>query len=53
MAVFYKLPPEEVPPKLEIKCKKDMYFSFDFGWYSIHLDIVRKKKGGGGGLLNG
>ena len=28
------------PPKLEIQCKKDIYFSFDFGWYSIHLDIV-------------
>ena len=23
------------------KCKKRLYFSFDFGWYSIHLDIVR------------
>ena len=28
------------PPKLEIQCKKDIYFSFNFGWYSIHLDIV-------------
>ena len=31
---------EEVPEKLEIQCKKGMYFSFDFGWYSTHLDIV-------------
>ena len=34
-----------------------MHFSFDFGWYSIHLDIVRKEQRGGGGvgggLLNG
>ena len=26
----------------EIQFKKMLYFSFvDFGWYSIHLDIVR------------
>ena len=24
----------------EIDCKKDIYFSFDFGWYSVQLDIV-------------
>ena len=30
----------EVPSKLEIQCKKGVHFSFDFGWYSIHLDIV-------------
>ena len=29
---------QEVPSKLEIQCKKGMYFSFDFGWYSVHLD---------------
>ena len=28
----------EVPSKRQIQCKKDTYFSFDFGWYSIHLD---------------
>ena len=22
------------------KCKKGTYFSFDFGWYSIHLDMI-------------
>ena len=22
-----------------------MYFSFDFGWYSIHLDIVHEEQG--------
>ena len=26
---------------LEIQYKKGLYFSFNFGWYSIHLDIVR------------
>ena len=26
---------------LEIQDKKGLYFSFNFGWYSIHLDIVR------------
>ena len=31
----------ELPVKLEIHYKKRMYFSFDFTWYSIHLDIVR------------
>ena len=25
-----------------------MYFSFDFGWYPIHLDIVRREQGVGG-----
>ena len=29
-----------VPSKLEIQCKKGLYFSTDFGWYTIHLDIV-------------
>ena len=26
-----------------------MYFSFDFGWYSINFDIVRSEQRGGGG----
>ena len=52
---------KEVPSKLEIQCKKDiyMYFPFDFSWYSIHFDIVCQKQGsvcvwggGEGGLLN-
>ena len=30
-----------------------MYFSFDFGQYSIHLDIVRSEQWGQGFLLNG
>ena len=37
-----------------------MYFTFGFGWYSIHFDFVRYEQGvgyggggGGGGLLNG
>ena len=36
-----------IPSKLEIHCKKGMYFSFDFGWY-IHLDIVHVKNRAGG-----
>ena len=31
---------QELPSKLEIQCKKGMYFSFDFGWYFINLDIA-------------
>ena len=31
----------EVPSKLEIQCKKGMYFSFNFGWYSIRLDLSK------------
>ena len=30
-----------------------MYFTFDFGWYSIHFEIVREEQGGWGHLLNG
>ena len=26
--------------KPKIQCKKGVHFSFGFGWYSIHLDIV-------------
>ena len=31
---FYEL------QKLGIQCKNGIYFSFDFGWYSFHLDVV-------------
>ena len=31
---------KEVPSRIEIHCNKGMYFSFEFDWYSIHLDIV-------------
>ena len=26
--------------KQNVKCKKGVYFSFDYRWYSIHFDIV-------------
>ena len=39
MAVSYKFS-EEVPSKLEMQCKKGIYFSFDFGWYTIQVDII-------------
>ena len=29
-----------LPSKLEIQCKKGMYFSFDLGWYSTVLQIT-------------
>ena len=29
-----------------------MYFSFDFVWYTIHIDVVHSEQGEGG-LLNG
>ena len=38
-----------------MQCKKGLYLSFDFGWYTIHLDIAREEqwvgvtKGGRGG----
>ena len=31
----------DVTSKLEIQYERGMHFSFDFGWYSIHFDIVR------------
>ena len=31
---------KEVPSELKILHKKGMYFSIDFGWYSIHFYIV-------------
>ena len=34
---FYK---KYLPSKLEIQYERGMYFSIDFGWYSIHFDIV-------------
>ena len=46
--LFYK----EVPSKLEIQYKKWMYFSFDFGWYSIRLGIDHYGQGSGVVLLN-
>ena len=30
-----------------------MYVSSDFGWYSIHFNIVRKEQGGGRVFVNG
>ena len=39
VTVYYKFS-KEVPSKLQKQCKKDNYLSVDFGWYSIHLDIV-------------
>ena len=39
---------QELPSKLEIQCKKGMYFSFDFGWYFINLDIVHALRTGWG-----
>ena len=44
---------QELPSKLEeVQCKKGMFFSFDFGWYFISLDIlpVKNRLGGGVGL---
>ena len=34
MAASYKFLPE-VPSKLDIQCKRSMYFSFDFGWQTF------------------
>ena len=39
MAVSYNFF-EEVPSRLEIQFKKRVCFLFDFGPYSIHLDIT-------------
>ena len=39
LAVPYKLL-QEVPSKLDIQCKEGMYFSFNFGWCSIQINIV-------------
>ena len=50
MTNFYK---KYLPSTLEIPYKKGMYFSFDFGWYSIYLDIVNIKKRGRGVCLMG
>ena len=40
----------ELGPSM-LQCKKDMYFSFDFDLYSIHLDIVHWEQGLGGGKV--
>ena len=29
-----------ITSKLQIQCEKGVHFSFDFGWYSIHLDFA-------------
>ena len=43
----------EVLLEHELQCKQGVYF-FNFGWYSIQLDIVcKEQRGWGGGLLNG
>ena len=31
---------QELPSKLEVQCKWWVYFSFYFGWYSIHFNFV-------------
>ena len=50
---FYK---KYIPSKLEIHCKKGMYISFNFDWYSILLDhcllrSVKNREVGVGVLL--
>ena len=51
---------KEVPSKLQIQCKKGVYLSFDFGWYSMHPSVhlcmslfflLRIGAGGGGECL--
>ena len=37
---------------LHIQCKMVMHFSFNFGWYSIQLDIVHEELGVEGFLLH-
>ena len=39
-AVSYAIFVRSILKSWKIKCKKRLYFSFDFGSYSIHLDIV-------------
>ena len=41
---------KELPSRLEIHCKKGMYISFNFGWYSTLLNIVLKNMGRGWGF---
>ena len=38
-AILFKFS-SEAPSKLEIQSKNCVHFSFNFGWYSIQLDIV-------------
>ena len=40
VAVSYKFL-WKVPSKLEIECENDMDFSFNFGWYSILLNLLK------------
>ena len=37
---FYLSSLKKKKEKLEIQCKNRVYFSFDPGWYTIHLDTV-------------
>ena len=56
VAVSYKFLCEEVPSKLEIQCKKGMYFYFHLilvGIRSILLLSVENKQGVGFFLVNG
>ena len=50
LALSYKFL-QDVPSKLEMQYERGMYFSFDFGWYSIHFDCPLRT-GGGLFLLN-
>ena len=41
-----------IPSKLETQCKRDMHFSFIFGWHSIQLhDWYCGLRTGDGGLI--
>ena len=40
----------KVPSKRDIQCKKSVYFSFNFGWYSIQLDYYPLRTGSVGGF---
>ena len=44
MYIIYKFS-SEVLSKLKIQCIYTVYFSFNFGWYTIQLDIVRSEQG--------
>ena len=34
-----------------MQCKRDIYFSFDFGWYSVHFHIFCSGQGGQGAIF--
>ena len=38
---FYK---KYIPSKLEMECKKDIHFSLDFGWFSVHGRFAEQTK---------